>query len=101
MTDSISRADVEHVARLAAIDVPEAELPVLVGQLQRIVAMVDHLREIPLAETAPAFHAGPAEAALRDDDILPEPLSHGPADMSPDYSGSFFTVPRHTAMEGS
>lgn len=97
---AISRNDVLHVARLAALEVPEADLPQLVDQLQRIVAMVGQLAEIPAAETAPDFHAGPASVALRADTMAPEPLAHPLAMMAPGFAGSFFAVPRHTAMEG-
>ena len=97
---TIDRNDVLHVARLAALEVPEQDLPQLVEQLQRIVAMVGQLGEIPAAETAPGFHAGPDAVALRSDVIAPEPLAHPLSSMAPGFSGTFFTVPRHTAMEG-
>lgn len=96
---TIGRQDVIHVAQLASLEVPEADLPQLVDQLQRIVAMVGQLAEVPVAG-APAFHAGPDRAELRDDVVAPEALARSPAEMAPGFAGEFFTVPRHTAMEG-
>ncbi len=95
----ITRNDVLHVARLSALEVPDAELDHLVDQLQRIVAMVDQLGEVTVAGKAPPFNAGPAQAELRADVIAPVPLAHSPAQFSPGFSGGFFSVPRHTAME--
>jgi len=95
----ITRDDVLHVARLSALEVPDAELDHLVDQLQRIVAMVDQLGEVTVAGEAPPFNAGPAQAELRADVIAPELLSRSPAEIAPGFSGGFFSVPRHTAME--
>lgn len=97
---TIGREEVLYVARLAALDVPEHELAPLVDQLRRIVSMVEQLSEVPAAEQAPQFIAGPPAAPLRPDIIAPEPLAHSPAEMAPGFKGGFFTVPRHAAMEG-
>lgn len=96
----IGRDDVVHVAKLAALEVPEAELPKLVEQLQGIVEFVAQLSEVPAGETAPPFIAGPPEVALREDVVRPEPLAHPPAALSADFGDGFFTVPRNAAMEG-
>jgi aspartyl-tRNA(Asn)/glutamyl-tRNA(Gln) amidotransferase subunit C len=95
----IGRDQVLHVARLAALDVPEADLPALVEQMRRIVAMVDSLGEVR-DEDAPRFLAGPPQAALRADVIAPEPLHRAPDAFAPGFAGGFFAVPRHAAMEG-
>ena len=95
---AIGRNEVLHVARLAALEVPEAELPQLVEQLQRIVAMVDQLAEVEVAG-APPFQAGPEAAQLRQDALAPEPLTSSPATFAPGFADGFFAVPRHAAME--
>jgi aspartyl/glutamyl-tRNA(Asn/Gln) amidotransferase C subunit len=95
---AIGRDEVLHVARLSALEVPEADVPKLVEQMQRIVAMVDQLAEVEVAG-APPFLAGPAEAALREDRLAPEPLAHPPAAFAPGYAEGVVAVPRHAAME--
>ena len=95
----ITRDDVLHVARLSALEVPDDELPLLVEQMQRIVAMVDQLGEVTVAGKAHPFNAGPAEAELRADNVAPQPLAHSLEQMAPGFAGGFFSVPRHTAME--
>lgn len=95
----IGKEEVLHVAALAALRVPDDELPTLVNQMQRIVDFVAQLGEVPAGEQAPPFVAGPARVALRDDVVRPEPLAHPPAEFAPEFTGGLFTVPRHTAME--
>jgi aspartyl-tRNA(Asn)/glutamyl-tRNA(Gln) amidotransferase subunit C len=71
MSDRRSPVDVavvRHVASLARLDVPEAELPRLTQQLARIVSYIDQLKEIP--EEAPG-QAGPDATPLRADEPGP------------------------------
>jgi len=95
---TIGRDEVLHVARLSALEVPEADVPKLVEQMQRIVAMVDQLAEVQVAG-APPFQAGPPSAELREDVLAPEPLARPPATFAPGFAEGFFAVPRHAAME--
>lgn len=95
----ITRDDVLHVARLSALEVPEAELPQLVEQMQRIVAMVEQLNEVTVAGKVSPFNAGPAQAELRPDVVAPQSLALAPAEIAPEFIGGLFSVPRHTAME--
>jgi aspartyl-tRNA(Asn)/glutamyl-tRNA(Gln) amidotransferase subunit C len=96
---SIRREDVLHVARLAELDVAEADLPRLVEQMARIVGFVEQLNEVPAGEEAPPFLAGPSEVALRPDVPGSVPLSRGPAELAPEFTQGFFAVPRLGAME--
>jgi aspartyl-tRNA(Asn)/glutamyl-tRNA(Gln) amidotransferase subunit C len=50
---------VRRIAALARLELPEQELPLFAGQLARIVAYIDQLREIPETESADALPAGP------------------------------------------
>lgn len=96
---TISTKDVRHVAQLAELEVPEADVPRLTEQLDRIVAYVGQLRELGLdAATAP-FVPGPAAAPLRPDVVRPAGLSRPPEAMSADFRDGFFVVPRLGPME--
>jgi aspartyl-tRNA(Asn)/glutamyl-tRNA(Gln) amidotransferase subunit C len=68
----ITPADVAHVARLANLDVPEDEIPILAGQLSRILDYVEKLRELDTADVAPTTQVarGPAHPA-RNDEVSP------------------------------
>ncbi|MFZ5625684.1 MAG: Asp-tRNA(Asn)/Glu-tRNA(Gln) amidotransferase subunit GatC [Gemmatimonadota bacterium] len=99
MSTGIGRDELLHVASLAALKVPDDELPALVEQMQRIVGFVAQLDEVPASASAPPFVAGPAETPLRPDVVAPEPLTIPPSAMATGFVDGYFTVPRHTAME--
>jgi aspartyl-tRNA(Asn)/glutamyl-tRNA(Gln) amidotransferase subunit C len=98
---SIRKEDVLHVARLAELDVAEADLPTLVEQTGRIVEFVAQLDEVPAGEQAPPFLAGPVKVALRPDEVRPAALARTPAQMAPEFQHGFFVVPKLGAMEGA
>lgn len=98
---SIGREEVLHVARLAELDVAEADLPKLVEQMQGIVAFVEQLNQVPAGDQAPPFLAGPTQVVLRPDDQPPVPLVRGPAAFAPEFVQGFFVVPKLGAMEGA
>ena len=96
---SIRREDVLHVARLAELDVAEADLPRLVEQMGRIVEFVAQLDDVPAGHSAPPFVAGPAQLALRADEVVPPGLARPPVAFAPEFTKGFFSVPKLGAME--
>jgi Asp-tRNA(Asn)/Glu-tRNA(Gln) amidotransferase C subunit len=80
---SISREEVEQIARLAELQVDEAALE-YVAQIATVAA----------AESAPPFLPGPAAARFRSDEVRPAPLAFGPEHMAPAFRDGFFLVPR-------
>lgn len=98
---SIGRNEVLHVARLAELAVREEELDRLVDQLNRIVDYVAQLDQVPADRMAAPFLPGPQSLELREDVPGPVPLARPPAELAPEFTGGFFLVPRHGAMEES
>ncbi len=94
---SISREDVLRVARLAELDLPEAEVERLAAQLAEIVDYVGRLD--PVGADGTALPVGPAQATLRPDLVAPIPLDHGLESFAPALVDGFFVVPRLAAME--
>jgi aspartyl-tRNA(Asn)/glutamyl-tRNA(Gln) amidotransferase subunit C len=90
---SIAPGEVRHVARLAGLEVPEADLARLAGELAAIVDYVGRLAELGALDEA-SFAPGPPRAALRDDVVSPVPLARPPATFAPDFRDGFFVVPR-------
>jgi len=91
---SVSRADVEKIARLAELQLDEDAAEQLAEQLSRILAYVAELGEVPAGESARPFTPGPEAIRLRPDEVRPWPLAAPPADFAPAFREGFFTVPR-------
>jgi aspartyl-tRNA(Asn)/glutamyl-tRNA(Gln) amidotransferase subunit C len=67
---SLTRADIENIARLARLELTEAEIPVYVDSLSRIFAFVGELDSAPTAGIAPMAHPLPGLAQrLRADEV--------------------------------
>jgi aspartyl-tRNA(Asn)/glutamyl-tRNA(Gln) amidotransferase subunit C len=98
---TIGRDEVLHVAKLAELAVPEAELGRLVEQINRIVGYVAQLDQVPADRMAEPFLPGPEEVVLRPDLEGAMPLARPPIALAPEFQDGFFLVPRHGAMEES
>ncbi len=67
---SLNRADIENIARLARLELTEAEIPVYVDSLSRIFAFVGELDRAPTAGIEPMAHPLPGLAQrLRADEV--------------------------------
>ena len=90
----ISRDDVLHVARLARLDLGEAEVDTFTGQMDAILAYVEKLNELDTAGIVPTSHAVPVENAFREDVVRPSlGVDHALAN-APDRVEDFFRVPK-------
>jgi aspartyl/glutamyl-tRNA(Asn/Gln) amidotransferase C subunit len=98
---SIGKEEVLHVARLAELDVPAADVEGLVAQIGRIVDYVAQLDQVPAGEAAEPFQAGPDKASLREDAPGAVPLLRGPESFAPEFRDGLFLVPRLGAMESA
>jgi aspartyl-tRNA(Asn)/glutamyl-tRNA(Gln) amidotransferase subunit C len=89
---AIDREDVEHVARLARLELGEEEVGLFTEQLARIVEYVDKLREVGVSDEEPMMHA--AEGAALREDSPGERLSRKDALAgAPSVQDGFFRVP--------
>ena len=83
-----------HVARLARLQLSDAEMARMQHELSAILDYVDQVRELALEEVSPTTHAIPLENVMRDD--LPAPSV--PAELAlreaPEVHGDGFAVPR-------
>lgn len=68
---SISREDVAHLARLARLALPDAELDAFAGQLSVILDAVARVGEVAAADIPPTSHAVPLRNVLRPDANAP------------------------------
>lgn len=90
----ITRADVEHVARLARLELTDAELDASTEQLEAILEHAEDVAALDLADVPPTSHPLPLVNVLRPDVVGPtvdrdEVLAAAPATES-----GRFRVPR-------
>lgn len=89
---TVSRAEIEHVAALAALHLDDDALTALTRQLGAILEYVAQLEGAALDRDEP-FRPGPARAPLRDDVVAPRPMTGGVADIAPQATDAFVLVP--------
>ena len=90
----LSTSDVEYVARLARLEISEAEKDKFTAQLNDILRYIDQLNELDTAGVAPMSHAIAVTNAFRDDRVV-QSLEPGAAlANAPDARGEFFRVPK-------
>ena len=90
----IGRDDVVKVARLARLELTEAEIEQFTSQLGAVVEHVGRLESVDTSDVPPATHVLVARAPLRADEVTPG-LSHGQAlQNAPAEQDGAFAVPR-------
>jgi len=90
----ITREEVEHVARLARLELTPEETETFTGQMDAILSYVDTLNELDTTDIIPTSHAVPMENAFRDDEARPSiGVEHALAN-APDRVEGFFRVPK-------
>ena len=93
-TPKISREDVQHVARLARLELSEAELERMRVEMDAILTYMDKLRSLDTAGVPPTSHAVPLHNVMRDDEPRPSTPRDDMLANAPDRAGDFFRVPR-------
>ena len=90
----ISLKDVEHVARLARLELSDADKERMRRELDSILSYIDKLRAVDTEGMEPTSHAVPLTNVMREDVTRP---SFPRSDMlanAPERSGDFFRVPK-------
>ena len=90
----ITREDVEHVARLARLELSDAELERMREQLNAILGYIDKLRELDVTNVEPTSHAVPLVNVMREDEVVPCLPQDQMLANAPDRVGELFRVPR-------
>ena len=90
----ITRAEVEHVARLARLALKDEELDALTGQIDTILGYVEQLNELNTSGILPTSHAVPIENAFRPDQVKPSLAVDKAMQNAPDEGNGCFRVPK-------
>jgi len=94
MSDTIDRATVQRVARLARLRLSDAEQDSLVDDLQRIVAYVEKLQSVDTSAIQPLVHMT-IDAMPARKDVAGQPLGTDKAlANAPEAADDAFVVPR-------
>jgi aspartyl-tRNA(Asn)/glutamyl-tRNA(Gln) amidotransferase subunit C len=90
----ITRFEVEHVARLARLELSEPELDTFTVQMDSILAYVEKLNALDTEGIIPTSHAVPMENAFRPDQLAQAIGVEAALANAPKHAGSFFMVPK-------
>jgi aspartyl-tRNA(Asn)/glutamyl-tRNA(Gln) amidotransferase subunit C len=89
----IDRDQVLHVARLARLELSEAELDRMAGELSGILDHVERMNELDLEGVEPTTHVVQLENVLRADEPRPSWPREAILEPAPDPDEGAFRVP--------
>jgi aspartyl-tRNA(Asn)/glutamyl-tRNA(Gln) amidotransferase subunit C len=96
---ALSRDDVAHLATLARIDLSEAELDTMVGELGVILESVAKVQEVAAADIPPMSHPMPLTNVTRPDEVRPSLGADAALAGAPATEQQRFAVPRILAED--
>jgi aspartyl-tRNA(Asn)/glutamyl-tRNA(Gln) amidotransferase subunit C len=94
MSGTITRAEVEHLARLARLALTADELDRFAGQLDQIITAVARVGEVAADDIPPTSHALPLTNVTRADELRPGLTQAEALAGAPASEGGRFRVPR-------
>lgn len=92
--EKISLEQVRHVARLARLELNEAEEVRLQGDLNNILGYVEKLNELDTSAVEPTAQVGEAGTPMREDEVTNRPAPDEILANAPAREGYFFRVPK-------
>lgn len=90
----ISKEQVEHVAKLARLNLTEEEKERLTGEMENIIAFADKLNELDTTGVEPTAHVIPIQNVFRDDVVEPSYDREKILANAPSQEGGCFKVPK-------
>lgn len=95
---TIDREQVLHVARLARLELNEAELERMAAELSGILKHVDRITALDLDDVEPTTHVVALENVLRPDEPEPSLPRERALENAPDPADGAFRVPSPQAQ---
>ena len=90
---ALTSADVEKIALLARLQLTDAELETMTGQLAAIVGYVDQLSEVETEGVEPMAHAVEMTNVFAADEVLPSLPRDAALATAPRHNGRGYLVP--------
>ena len=91
---AISRDDVAHLAKLARIDMSEAELDHLAQEMDVILGAVARVQEVAASDVPPTSHPIPVHNVVREDVVHPSLTPQEALSGAPAQAEARFKVPQ-------
>jgi aspartyl-tRNA(Asn)/glutamyl-tRNA(Gln) amidotransferase subunit C len=89
----LDRSQVLHVARLARLELDEAELERMAAELSKVLDHVERIRELDLTGVPPTSHAVDLAGVMRPDEPVPSLPSDVALASAPEPVAGGFGVP--------
>ena len=97
---ALDRAAVDHVARLARLDLSESERERMLAELSGILEHAERIQALDLDGVEPTSHAVPIVNAMRPDMKTPSLPQEVALRNAPESEGGRFKVPRIIEDQG-
>jgi aspartyl-tRNA(Asn)/glutamyl-tRNA(Gln) amidotransferase subunit C len=91
---SLTIAEVEHVARLARLDLSSEDKVFFTEELNTILAYAEQLNQLDTTEVAPMTHVLKVENVMREDVLVPSPPVAETLANAPDTEATLYKVPK-------
>jgi len=90
----ISKEEIEHIAVLARLSLPEEEKELFGSQLSNILDYMEKLNELDTKGIEPTSHVLSLSNVMRDDIPMPSIPKEDALMNAPDHTEKFFRVPK-------
>lgn len=90
---SITKKDVDHVAKLARLDLNDTEKDLFTDQLNAILKYAEQLNQLNTEGVVPTSHAMPLVNVMREDVTMPSLPIEKVLQNAPDHEDGQFKVP--------
>ena len=94
MDKKLSKQEVQKVAKLARLQLSDAEIEEFTGQLGSILEYVEKMNELDTENVEPLAHCLPVHNVFRNDEVKESLGPEKTLSNAPDSDGEFFKVPK-------
>lgn len=91
---SVDAATIRRIARLARIDLPEADMPAMQGEINAILGFVAELDQVDVRDVAPMTSVMPMGLAMRADVVSDGEKAAAVTKNAPQSEDGYFLVPK-------
>ena len=90
----ITQKDIEHVALLSRLEIPQDKMEEVTSQLDAILQYADVLKDVDTEGVEPTAHVLPLKNVFREDEVKQSLSSEEALANAPDAQDGYFKVPK-------